>query len=956
MKKLYLSILILIALHTWGITQSFSVPESMMFAGVKLKIHNEVRARIQRKVDDLMRNPNYYQEYVDRCNLYFPLIEKVFKEENLPDDFKYLALQESALLANAISRSNAVGYWLFKEFTAIELGMQINTQVDERKHIISASRGAAQYLKKNNYFLRNWIYSSLSYNLGLTGANNIIDRRYIGQDKAELKKDTHLYIIHLLAHKIAFQNAVNKNSSIITLCEYPANGKSIRDISQLTGISESSLLMYNRWLKHNPVPNDKKYTFLLPIPVSREAEIKSKLGLSYTGIPGGQIPRNNNTPTENLEYTIARDTIYEIVNDNPYPIIRNERKRPIAGDTITLATINGKEGFIAGKNLNILTVTNTLGVSTNKFLRTNDMTMFDELVEGQVYYLDKKDSKGPVEYHVVKSPNESPWEVAQRYGIKLNNVAKFNRMGKTEMLVMGRVLWLQSKRPKKTPVEIREVEMKMVITEDTTAIDTIPQIDEEPDIPQPGTDIITIGPNIPASDSTDASGTQYHTVQAGETLFTISRQYGVTILDLQEWNNLQNDLKVGPGQTLIVKKQTIASNNPTTGNNVPPTAKDPLDSVILIDDEGNPTSVPTDNYPDYNTPAVDNTPTQPNYNQPATDVTGGAERYHYVQRGETLFGISRKYQVSVADIKAWNGLFDNNIDIDQKLVIRKGSTSGNTNYNQPSVNPTPDYNQPATNYTPPTTVNPSATTHTVVKGETLYGIARNYQKNVKDLIAWNNLGGDLNVKVGQVLYLAPSANASTYSQATTLPTVENGYHVVRAGENLYSIAELYNITAQNLRTWNNIPQGNDVYAGQKLIVDNLLAPAGTVNTPPTYTNSGNAAVSDYHTVMKGETLFAISRKYQVNVKDLQRWNNLSGGDIKTGQSLRVKAPGSNNSSSATFTPTTITNKNNEVFHVVQKGETLYSISRKYNIKVSQIKILNQKSDNSIDIGERLRVK
>ena len=88
-------------------------------------------------------------------HLYFPIIENIFKEEGVPDDFKYLSLQESGLISDAVSTSNAVGFWQFKDFTAREVGLRVDKQIDERKNIVSSTRGAAVYLKRNNFLMNN---------------------------------------------------------------------------------------------------------------------------------------------------------------------------------------------------------------------------------------------------------------------------------------------------------------------------------------------------------------------------------------------------------------------------------------------------------------------------------------------------------------------------------------------------------------------------------------------------------------------------------------------------------------------------------------------------------------------------------------------------------------------------------------------------------------------------------
>src|SRR5690606_34716144 len=126
------------------------VPATMEVAGLKLKITPEAQAEIQKDVSALRASDKYFQIKLDRVNLYFPIIERIFKEEGVPDDLKYLSVQESSLISDAVSTSDAVGFWQFKDFTAREVGLRVDAKVDERKNIVSSSRGAARYLKRNN--------------------------------------------------------------------------------------------------------------------------------------------------------------------------------------------------------------------------------------------------------------------------------------------------------------------------------------------------------------------------------------------------------------------------------------------------------------------------------------------------------------------------------------------------------------------------------------------------------------------------------------------------------------------------------------------------------------------------------------------------------------------------------------------------------------------------------------
>src|SRR5690606_33981157 len=87
-------------------SQGPQVPSEMEFAGIRLDLTDAARREIQTHVDALYRSEKYFAVKLERVDLYFPIIERIFQEEDLPIDFKYLVIQESALISDAVSSSN----------------------------------------------------------------------------------------------------------------------------------------------------------------------------------------------------------------------------------------------------------------------------------------------------------------------------------------------------------------------------------------------------------------------------------------------------------------------------------------------------------------------------------------------------------------------------------------------------------------------------------------------------------------------------------------------------------------------------------------------------------------------------------------------------------------------------------------------------------------------------------
>src|SRR5688572_4843519 len=218
--------------------QTPEVPHKMEFAGITLTIRDDARREIQKDVDALTQSPRHYAIKVERAKTYFPIIEKIFHEEQIPDDFKYLALQESALISDAVSVSNAVGFWQFKDFTAIEMGLRVDSEIDERMNIVSSSRAAAKYFKKNNYYFNNWVYALQAYQMGAGGVLQSVKDYESGAKHMEITSKTYWYVKKFLAHKVAYENAVEGKGAIQVITFVNKDKKQISDLAREFALQE----------------------------------------------------------------------------------------------------------------------------------------------------------------------------------------------------------------------------------------------------------------------------------------------------------------------------------------------------------------------------------------------------------------------------------------------------------------------------------------------------------------------------------------------------------------------------------------------------------------------------------------------------------------------------------------------------------------------------------------------
>jgi len=440
MKKKHTYWFILIFIYLSWVTQTQAqvilVPNKVKVAGMQVFLTNKAREEVQKKVNSLTCSPRHYKEIFDRINLYLPIIEQTLKEENIPDDFKYLAIQESYLIADEVSVANAVGFWQFKEEGAREVNMRIDSQIDERMHIIASTRGFARYLKKHQDYFQNWFSALLAFHLGRTGARNFLKEKKINFSTNYVKIDhhAHWYLYHFIAHKLVFEKVVGKelHPELCLYSGYHFQGKTIAELSRHFGISQQLIRDYNKWLKKNKVPEDIDFPILIPLTHKQYASIDKK----YI---------NNVIATRKLNYHHYLETAKQ------FPSILYKNQRSSKADNKAILRINGIVGTFASATDDLRALACKGRIKLEDFLKINDIDKNHCPKEGHIYYFQNKNSKANVHYHIVQ-PQETWWSIAQKYGIRQAALLEKNRAKRTDVLKIGRVLWLRFIRPADIPI------------------------------------------------------------------------------------------------------------------------------------------------------------------------------------------------------------------------------------------------------------------------------------------------------------------------------------------------------------------------------------------------------------------------------------------------------------------------------------------------------------------------
>ncbi len=255
-----------------------ALPEKLDFADEDVPLENfDVRESLDR---EMLIVANYHSQdllYLKKTTRYFSVIEPILKQNDIPDDFKYLALAESGFLDKIVSPAGAVGIWQFMKDAALEYGLEVNEEVDERYHIEKATEAACKYLRHSFEKYKNWTMVAASYNAGITGMNRQIDvqdsRNYYD---LLLNDETSRYIFRILSLKLiigdpekyGFQVSDEEKYPVIPFKEVKIAGSvtSFTEFARSNNINYKLFKQFNPWLRQPYLKNPKGIIYTVKIP------------------------------------------------------------------------------------------------------------------------------------------------------------------------------------------------------------------------------------------------------------------------------------------------------------------------------------------------------------------------------------------------------------------------------------------------------------------------------------------------------------------------------------------------------------------------------------------------------------------------------------------------------------------------------------------------------------------
>jgi len=180
------------------------ISSSLDFCGEKTPLDEpDVKERLERELLVSLGNPHQVVLWIKRAGRYFPHIEEVLKKNRMPDDLKYIAVAESALLPHIGSPKHAVGFWQFIKSTGLSYDLRIDGFIDERRNIFTSTRAAARYLQKLYADFDSWTLAAAAYNMGENGLKSRIEtQKTKDYYQLYLPLETQRYLFRILSIKL----------------------------------------------------------------------------------------------------------------------------------------------------------------------------------------------------------------------------------------------------------------------------------------------------------------------------------------------------------------------------------------------------------------------------------------------------------------------------------------------------------------------------------------------------------------------------------------------------------------------------------------------------------------------------------------------------------------------------------------------------------------------------------
>jgi membrane-bound lytic murein transglycosylase D len=475
------------------------------------------------------RGRPYMEQYLSRSTRYLPMMKNVLRENGLPEDLVYVALIESGFSPKAHSRANAVGYWQFIRSTGRRFGLQVDTFTDERRDPVLSTRAAAEYFKALYGLFGSWHLSMAAYNVGEMRVKRAVTRYYtrdfwtLLRKRRALPPETKQYVPKFIAAvmiakdpaKYGFKEIQYEDPLSFDTVELKSP-ISLTKLASNLNVDVEELQLLNPKFRSDFVPISRGGETVVRIPVSRQSDAVAALPLSVTSQPKVLL-------AEYYFYRIRRgDTLSTVAHKHRTTVSNLRRLNGLSNRTLLRVGRSIKVPDVGGDGVKYVTEEDTRSPSSGARSGVSS--------PGELAAVPAVETRVS-EFHVVRR-GENLSVIASRYGITVADLLKWNGLSNRSILRKGQKLRVREGGAPTSAIRMRK---KPVVLGQFGRAKRVQSM-----LPKKTGRVAAM------------ARSRRHVVRRGETLYDVSKKYGVSLNELAKANRVKINHRVLAGERLTI--------------------------------------------------------------------------------------------------------------------------------------------------------------------------------------------------------------------------------------------------------------------------------------------------------------------------------------------------------------------------------------------------------------------
>lgn len=482
------------------------------------------------------RGRKYMEQYLARSTRYLPMMKNVLRENGLPEDLVYISLIESGYSPVAHSRSNAVGYWQFMRATGRRFGLHVDPFIDERRDPVLSTRAAAEYFKALYNMFGSWHLALSSYNVGENRVKRAVTKYYtrnyweLIKHRRALPAETKHYVPKFIAATMIAKNPAKYGFTEIDYADplsYDTvalqSSISLTKLANNLGVDIEEMKLLNPKFRSDFVPISRGSETVVRIPVGRGTDAQAALSLSVTQQPKVmqaefsyyKIRRGDNLSTVARKHRTTVSQLRRLNNLSNRTTLRvgmTLKVQDQGGDGVRVAV---EEDAQTGKGPR---PASAAGPSVQAAVDTRSL-----------------------DYHVVRR-GDNISNIANKYGVSVEEILRLNNLTSRSVIRRGQKLRLRAESsPKSANSKRRQTTALAQFQSNSVASrGRAKAVQRE------------LASNGKAHQVAGRTADRRHVVRRGETLYDVSKKYGIALNRLAKANGHGINYRVMAGERLLI--------------------------------------------------------------------------------------------------------------------------------------------------------------------------------------------------------------------------------------------------------------------------------------------------------------------------------------------------------------------------------------------------------------------